>query len=83
MGRDPDPTRSRDHVALSVFAERRLRERRPAGVAELLGDVRDPPLPTLGALPIDEFLPTFESWRTGAPLEVIGIESVHDDHCTR
>jgi DNA helicase HerA-like ATPase len=88
MGRDPDPTRSRDHVVLSVFAERRLREGQPAGVAELLGDVRDPPLPTIGALPIDEFLPkrdrqalagalntllaspTFESWRSGAPLDV-------------
>jgi hypothetical protein len=87
-GRDPDPTRSRDHVVLSVLAERRLREGRPADVASLLDDVRKPPIERLGAMPIDEFLPkrerlslatslntllaspTFESWRTGAPLDI-------------
>jgi hypothetical protein len=87
-GRDPDPTRSRDHVVLSVFAERRLRDNQPADVASLLDDVRKPPIDKLGAMPIDEFLPkrdrislatalntllaspTFESWRTGAPLDV-------------
>jgi hypothetical protein len=87
-GRDPDPTRSRDHVVLSVFAERRLREGQPADVASLLTDVRKPPIEKLGAMPIEEFLPkrdrlslatalntllaspTFESWRTGAPLDI-------------
>jgi Helicase HerA, central domain len=57
MGRDPDPTRSRDHVVLSVLAERRLRAGQPADIASLLADVREPPLETLGAMPIDEFLP--------------------------
>ena len=88
VGRDPDPTRSRDHVVLSVFAERRLALGMPADVASLLEDVRDPPLEKLGALPTDEFLPkrdrgalanalntllaspTFESWRTGVPLDI-------------
>jgi hypothetical protein len=88
LGRDADPTRSRDHVVLSVFAERRLKEGLPADVASLLGDVREPPVERMGALPIDEFLPkkdrqslaaalntllaspTFESWRTGARLDV-------------
>jgi hypothetical protein len=88
VGRDPDPTRSRDHVVLSVFAERRLALGMPADVASLLEDVRDPPVDRLGALPTDEFLPkrdrlalatslntllaspTFESWRSGTPLDV-------------
>lgn len=87
-GRDPDPTRSRDHVVLSVFAERRLRAGQPADVASLLEDVRKPPIEKVGAMSVDEFLPkkdrlslatalntllaspTFESWRTGAPLDV-------------
>jgi hypothetical protein len=60
IGRDPDPTRSRDHVVLSVFAERRLRAGEPAGVAALLDDVRNPPLEELGAMPIDEFMPKKE-----------------------
>jgi hypothetical protein len=60
MGRDPDPTRSRDHVVLSIFAERRLRAGHPAGVAALLDDVQEPPLDTLGAMSIDEFLPKRE-----------------------
>jgi DNA helicase HerA-like ATPase len=88
IGRDPDPTRSRDHVVLSVFAERRLRAGQSASVAELLSDVSEPPVETVGAMGIDEFLPkrdrnslatalntllaspTFESWRSGAALDV-------------
>lgn len=60
IGRDPDPTRSRDHVVLSVFAERRLRAGEGAGVEALLGDVREPPLETIGAMPMGEFLPKRE-----------------------
>lgn len=60
IGRDPDPTKSRDHVVLSVFAERRLRAGHPADVESLLDDVRNPPVETLGAMPIAEFLPKRE-----------------------
>ena len=60
IGRDPDPTKSRDHVVLSVFAERRLRAGQRADVESLLADVRDPPLETLGAMPMSEFLPKRE-----------------------
>ena len=60
IGRDPDPTKSRDHVVLSVFAERRLRAGEPADVERLLEDVREPPVDQLGAMPIAEFLPKRE-----------------------
>jgi Bacterial protein of unknown function (DUF853) len=97
VGRDPDPTSSRDHVVLSVFAERRLREGQPADVASLLEDLRKPPLARLGAMEFDEFLPkkdrlslatalntllaspTFESWRTGAPLDVASWVAPRED----
>lgn len=97
IGRDPDPTKSRDHVVLSIFAERRLREGIPADVRALLEDVRSPPLESIGALPIDEFLPpreknslltalntllaspTFESWRTGTPLDIDSWVSPRED----
>ena len=59
-GRDPDPTRSRDHVVLSIFAERRLRAGTPADVGSLLADVRDPPMETVGAMSFDDFLPRRE-----------------------
>jgi hypothetical protein len=36
IGRDPDPTCSRDHVVLSIFAEQRLRSGRTADVEALL-----------------------------------------------
>ena len=42
---------------LSVFAERRLRAGHPAGVDRLLEDIANPPVQTLGAMPIDEFFP--------------------------
>jgi hypothetical protein len=60
IGRDPDPVRSRDHVSLSVFAERRLRQGMPADVASLLGDVRTPPIAEIGAMGMDDFLPRKE-----------------------
>jgi hypothetical protein len=88
VGRDPDPTGSRDHGVLSRLAERRLAHGQAADVASLIADVREPPVESLGALHVDEFFPkrdrvalanalntllvspTFESWRTGAPLDV-------------
>jgi len=60
IGRDPEPTRSRDHVVLSIFAERRLREGRSAEVRALLDDVQAPPISQIGAMEIDDFLPTRE-----------------------
>ena len=60
IGRDPDPTRSRDHVVLSVLAERRLRAGEKADVASLLRDLADPPIESIGAMQLDEFLPRRE-----------------------
>jgi hypothetical protein len=56
LGRDPDPARSRDHVLLSVLAERRLRAGGAADLATLLGDVTHPPIDRIGALAVDRFL---------------------------
>jgi hypothetical protein len=88
LGRDPDPARSREHVLLSVLAERRLRSGQNADIEALLEDLAKPPLEKIGALTVDAFLPkserralaaalngllaspSFESWRTGAPVDV-------------
>ena len=56
VGRDPDPTKSRDHVLLSVFAERRLRAGEKADVAALLSDLVEPPLESIGAMAVDDYL---------------------------
>ncbi|MEJ7735769.1 MAG: helicase HerA-like domain-containing protein, partial [Polyangiaceae bacterium] len=42
--RDADPARSRDHIVLSLLAERRHRAHQPAGLAELLGDLSRMPI---------------------------------------
>ena len=57
VGRDPDPTKSRDHVVLSVLAERRLREGQKADVESLLADLEEPPIAEVGAMSLDAFLP--------------------------
>ncbi len=57
--RDAD-ARSREHVVLSHLAERRLRAAKPAGLPELLADLQSPPIPTIGALAFDDFLPAKE-----------------------
>ena len=88
LGRDADPARSREHVLLSVLAERRLRAGQNADLAALLEDLAQPPIEKIGALKLDAFLPkserrtlaaalngllaspSFESWRSGAPIDV-------------
>ncbi len=56
LGRDADPARSKEHVLLSVLAERRLAAGQPADIPSLLADVAAPPITTIGALTVDEFL---------------------------
>jgi hypothetical protein len=56
LGLDPDPARSREHVLLSVLAERRLVAGQSADLPALLEDLARPPLTHIGALEIDAFL---------------------------
>ncbi|MBI4818424.1 MAG: ATP-binding protein [Deltaproteobacteria bacterium] len=56
VGRDPEPGQSREHTLLSVLAERRLRDGSPADLAALLPDVLDPPVESVGALPVDQYI---------------------------
>lgn len=57
VGRSPEPARSRDHVLLSVLAERRLAGGEPATLDALLADLITPPVDRIGALSLDDFLP--------------------------
>src|SRR5512133_3808273 len=56
LGRDPDPAKSREHVLLSVLAERRLTLGEAADMASLMQDLESPPITQIGALPINSFL---------------------------
>jgi hypothetical protein len=56
VDRDPDPTRSRDHVLLASLAERRLLAGQPAGLAALLEDLADPPITNIGAMAFEDFV---------------------------
>lgn len=58
-GKSGDP-KSREHVVLTTLAERRLRAGQAAGLAVLLGDVMNPPIATIGAMPFDDFFPDRE-----------------------
>jgi hypothetical protein len=57
LDRDPDPAKSREHVLLSLLAERRHRAGAPCNLAALLEDVVTPPLEQIGALSVDRFYP--------------------------
>jgi hypothetical protein len=57
LGRDPDPAKSREHVLLSVLAERRLTAGQSADLSSLLEDLATPPLEHIGALELNEFSP--------------------------
>ncbi len=56
VDRDADPAKSRDHVMLSHLAERRLAAGQSAGLTQLLGDLIEPPIATVGAMAVDDFL---------------------------
>lgn len=56
LGRDPDPAKSKEHVLLSVLAERRLLAGENADLPGLMQDLEAPPIDSIGALPIDSFL---------------------------
>ncbi len=56
LGRDPDPAKSREHVLLSVLAERRLAAGGNADLGGLLEDLARPPIARIGALDLDAFV---------------------------
>jgi hypothetical protein len=55
IGREADPAKSREHVLLSLLAERRFQNREGADLSALLHDLVDPPLDQVGALPLNDF----------------------------
>jgi hypothetical protein len=71
LGRDPDPAKSREHVFLSVLAERRLLAGQSAPLSALLDDVHSPPVEEIGALPINEFLTKNERKSLAAALNAL------------
>jgi hypothetical protein len=70
-GRDPDPAKSREHVLLSVLAERRLLAGQPADLSSLLEDVLSPPVEQIGALPINAFMKKTERRELAAALNTL------------
>ena len=56
LGRDPDPARSKEHVLLSVLAEKRLLAGCNADLAGLMQDLEEPPIEAIGALTVDAFM---------------------------
>ena len=56
LGRDADSARSREHVLLSVLAERRLLAGHSADIASLLREIVDPPFSSIGALTVNAFM---------------------------
>jgi len=71
LGRDPDPAKSREHVLLSVLAERRLMAGESAELGALLADLARPPVERIGALTLDEFLPKAERKALAAALNTL------------
>jgi hypothetical protein len=71
LGRDPEPARSKEHVLLSVLAERRLLAGQNAELPALMQDVTSPPIAEVGALPISTFMKKGERLRLAASLNTL------------
>jgi hypothetical protein len=68
LGRESDPVKSREHVLLATFAERRLVEGGTADIASLLEDVEAPPVERIGAMEVDAYLSKNERHALAAAL---------------
>jgi hypothetical protein len=71
LGRDADPASSREHVLLSVLAERRLLAGQNAELATLMQEVLEPPIAEIGALPMNAFLKKNERRDLAAALNTL------------
>jgi hypothetical protein len=71
LGRDPDPAKSREHVLLCLLAERRLLSGENAELALLMQDVLEPPMDSVGALPVNAFLKKSERAKLAAALNTL------------
>src|SRR5450432_2782271 len=68
LGREPDPAKSREHVLLSVLAERRLATGQTAELGALMQDVLEPPITEIGALSVNAFMKKAERTNLAAAL---------------
>ena len=68
LGRDPDPAKSKEHVLLSVLAERRFMAGQNAELGALMQDLNNPPIDEIGALPLDSYLKKAERRELAAAL---------------
>jgi len=68
LGHDPDPAKSKEHVLLSVLAERRFMAGQNAELGALMQDLNEPPIDEIGALPLDSFLKKAERRALAAAL---------------
>lgn len=71
LGREPDPAKSREHVLLSVLAERRLAAGEGAELGALMQDVLSPPIERIGALSVDAFMKKTERRNLAAALNTL------------
>ena len=71
LGREPDPGKSREHVLLSVLAERRLLAGNHAEIAALMQDLLSPPITEIGALPLNSFMKRSERASLAASLNTL------------
>lgn len=71
LGRDPDPAKSKEHVLLSVLAERRLMAGQNAELGALMEDLQAPPVTQVGALPLDKFFKRSERLNLAATLNTL------------
>ncbi len=55
IGENADPVSSREHILISQLLDRAWREGRDLGIAELIGEIQNPPLERVGVLDIDSF----------------------------
>ncbi len=71
LGRDPDPAKSKEHVFLSLLAERRLLAGDQAELGALMHDLLEPPIAEIGALPLNAFFKKRERIALAASLNTL------------
>ena len=57
LGIDADPVQDREHILIATLLDHAWRAGKNVDVAELIRQIQDPPLATIGVVPLDSFYP--------------------------
>ncbi len=68
LGIDADPVSSREHILISTVLDHAWQDERDLSLAELIGDIQNPPVARVGVMDLDSFYPANDRFKLAMQL---------------